>query len=238
METKLPEQATVKGDGHTINIGARSSFDPKAQWAIEGSGHTFEIGEGVVMRHTRIIIRGRNCRVVIGNNVRLKQGTISVAGEGSSLVIGEGTSWESGQIIAEGGQSITIGKDCMFSHEVMIRTADGHGIFDATTREFLNPAKPVVVEDHVWIGNGARVNKGATLGTGMVLAGASVLSGKAKPRTIYAGVPARPQRSNINWSRTYEFGGVPAEYRIQDEVAVQPAQPQGVVSRLVALARR
>jgi hypothetical protein len=63
---------------------------------------------------------------------------------------------------------------------------------------------------------GARVNKGAVLGSGMVLAQASVLSGKAEPRTVYAGVPARPLRTNVNWSRTPDYGDIPDEFAVSD----------------------
>jgi acetyltransferase-like isoleucine patch superfamily enzyme len=211
----MPQRSLVEGKLHSVTIGSGVTFDPNVVWRIRGTGNTLEIRDGAVLKRAKIFVEGRNLHVVIGRNVRLKQGTLSVAGDGSSVSIGDDTTWESGQIIAEDGESITIGRDCMFSHDIMVRTSDGHGIFDATSGEPINTAKPVVVEDHVWIGNGARVNKGAVLGSGMVLAHASVLSGKAEPRTVYAGVPARPLRSNVNWSRTTDYHDIPEEYAVR-----------------------
>jgi len=212
----MPSRSVVEGTGHSVTIGSGVTYDPKVVWRIRGTGNTLEIQDGATLNRVKIFVEGRNLRVVIGRNVRFKQGTLSVAGDGSSVFIDDDTTWESGQIIAEDGESITIGRDCMFSHDVMVRTADGHGIFDATSGELINAAKPVVVEDHVWLGNGARVNKGAILGSGMVLAQASVLSGKAEPRTVYAGVPARPLRTNVNWSRTPDYGDIPDEFAVSD----------------------
>lgn len=212
----MPQRSLVEGKGHSVTLGEGVTFDPKVEWTVRGTKNTLEIGEGANLGRTRIIMRGRNLRVVIGRNVRFKQGAISVAGDGSTVVFGDDTTWESGSIIVSSGESIAIGRDCMFSNDIMIRNDDSHGIFDASTQQRINAPRPVVIEDHVWIGNGARVNKGAVLGSGMVLAQASVLSGKAEPRAVYAGIPARPLRTNVNWSRTPDYGDIPDEFAVSD----------------------
>lgn len=216
LHSKLPPRSLVEGSGHDIVIGEGVTFDPRVEWRIQGTNNTLIIGDGAALNRAKIYIRGRNLRVTVGRNVRFKQGAVSVAGTGTEVSFGDYTTWESGSIVASGGEPIIIGADCMFSHDIMIRNDDSHGIFDAATRERINAPKPVIIEDHVWVGNGARVNKGAALGSGMVLAQASVLSGKAERRTIYAGVPARPLRSNINWSRTPSYDSIPVEYAVSD----------------------
>lgn len=208
----VPPLSVVHGKGHVFEIAEGTRFDPKAQWRIEGTRNTLVVEEGCDLGKAKIILRGRNLTVRIGAGCRFKAGTLSVAGDGSRAEIGARTTWESGQIIAEGGQLLSIGTDCMFSNGIMIRTADGHGIFDKSTGEMINPPSTVIIGDHVWIGNGARVNKGAHVGGGTVVAHMSVLSGAAEPDSVYAGVPARQLKSGIAWSRTYDFADIPEEF--------------------------
>lgn len=50
---------------------------------------------------------------------------------------------------------------------------------------------PIVVEEDVWIGAGAIVLPGVTLGRGSVIAAGAVVTRDVPPMTIVAGVPAR-----------------------------------------------
>ena len=53
---------------------------------------------------------------------------------------------------------------------------------------------PVVIEDDVWIGAGAIVLPGVTIGRGAVIAAGAVVTANVEPFTVAAGVPARPIR--------------------------------------------
>ena len=48
------------------------------------------------------------------------------------------------------------------------------------------------IEDGVWIGAGCRILSGVTLGEGSVVAAGAVVTKDVTPRTVVAGVPARP----------------------------------------------
>jgi maltose O-acetyltransferase len=83
---------------------------------------------------------------------------------------------------------LRIGSNVSISPEVMILTAF-HRIEDP---EFRVETRPVVIEDHVWIGSRATILSGVTLGRGSVVAAGAVVTRDVAPLEIVGGVPARP----------------------------------------------
>mgnify|MGYP001372865331 CR=1 FL=1 len=59
-------------------------------------------------------------------------------------------------------ESVMIGDSCMFGHGACVTDADWHGIYDRALP--VGQSKQVTLEDNVWIGDGAIVNKGVTIG--------------------------------------------------------------------------
>lgn len=55
----------------------------------------------------------------------------------------------------------------------------------------LEHAKPIVIGDDVWIGGGAIVMQGITIGTGSTVAAGAVVTKDVEPYTVVAGSPAR-----------------------------------------------
>jgi len=51
--------------------------------------------------------------------------------------------------------------------------------------------RPVVIEDHVWIGMRAIILPGVRIGRGAVVAVGAVVTRDVEPLTVVAGVPAR-----------------------------------------------
>lgn len=82
---------------------------------------------------------------------------------------------------------LVIGENVSVSPEVAILTA-AHGVADP---EFRVVGKPVVIEDHVWIGSRAMILGGTTLGRGSVVAAGAIVTRDVPPLAIVAGVPAR-----------------------------------------------
>lgn len=82
---------------------------------------------------------------------------------------------------------LDIGENVSISPEVTILTA-GHGINDPGFRVEI---RPVVIEDHVWIGTRALILPGVTLGRGAVVAAGAVVTRDVPPLSIVAGIPAR-----------------------------------------------
>jgi len=103
------------------------------------------------------------------------------------------------------GNTITLGKFVAVGPNVQFIT-DTHPI--RPEDRFLPPepdddlpfrvvsiARPIVVGDYVWIGAGAIILPGVTIGEGAVVAAGSVVTKDVAARMVVAGNPAKPLRS-------------------------------------------
>ena len=103
-----------------------------------------------------------------------------------------------------------VGKDVLIAnHVAIIGRYDHHyqqpGIstrLAASIREknykWLGENEITVIEDDVWIGYGAIVLSGVTIGTGSIIAAGSVVTKDVEPYTIYGGSPAKKIRDRFN----------------------------------------
>jgi acetyltransferase-like isoleucine patch superfamily enzyme len=138
-------------------------------------------------------------RIVLGDRVRLSgRSTLAfgrpVDGKLPELVIGDGTFVGHGCAF-HAGRSIRIGRHCLFATGAAVYDLDGHPL-DAARRRAGEPSPPddiapVVVGDDVWVGNGAIILKGVTVGDRAVVAARSVVTKDVPPDTVVAGNPAR-----------------------------------------------
>lgn len=93
-----------------------------------------------------------------------------------------------------------IGKYVMFGPRVAI-VGDDHRM-DQVGVPMIFSGRPeqkmTVIESDVWIGYGAIIMSGVTVGRGSVVAAGSIVTKDVPPYSIVAGVPARPLRSRFN----------------------------------------
>ncbi|MBE9463876.1 DapH/DapD/GlmU-related protein [Dyadobacter subterraneus] len=106
------------------------------------------------------------------------------------------------------GRSISLGKNVFINHAcsfldiggIVIEddvqlgprvnlTSENHPI-DAADRKTLI-LKPVIIKRNAWIGAGATILAGVTVGENAIVAAGAVVSRDVPPNTIFAGVPAR-----------------------------------------------
>lgn len=105
--------------------------------------------------------------------------------------IGEGT-WIGAFTVIDGSGGLTIGSGCdissgvqIYTHSSARRCVSGRS-FPDVERE------PVVIGDRVFIGANAVVMMGVTIGDEAVIGAGAVVTKDVPPRTVVAGVPARP----------------------------------------------
>ena len=94
--------------------------------------------------------------------------------------------------------SITIGDDVMIARDVVIRDNDGgHEIMT----EGYKKTAPVIIGNHVWIGQGAMIMKGVTIGEGAIIAAGAWVATNVKPNALVMGDPARTVQKNVEWQK-------------------------------------
>lgn len=89
---------------------------------------------------------------------------------------------------------VCIGRNVLFGPGVHLYTAT-HPMAAAQRRSGLELGRPVCVEDDVWVGGGAIVCPGVTLGQGAVIGAGSVVTRSVPPRVLAAGNPCRVIRA-------------------------------------------
>jgi maltose O-acetyltransferase len=82
---------------------------------------------------------------------------------------------------------LTLGRCVCINDGAMLLTAS----HDVTDPGWATVAKPIVIEDHVWIATNAIILPGVTLGRGAVVGAGAVVSKDVPPLGIVAGNPAR-----------------------------------------------
>jgi maltose O-acetyltransferase len=88
-----------------------------------------------------------------------------------------------------GGGRVMIGARCMIGSHVAISSLTHDYRRDDMSRTIV--ARPVVIQDDVWIGAHAVILPGVTLGQGAVIGAGSVVTRDVEPHAIVSGVPAR-----------------------------------------------
>jgi maltose O-acetyltransferase len=161
-----------------------------ARWSLRTAD---SVGRWVRLRG-RPVITNRG-RLVIGERAQLystvatlelvteEEGTLEI---GARTLVNFGTS-----IVAT--KSVRIGDNCQIGTHTLILDNDYHRI-EPERRLERPPSKPVVIENNVWIGARVIVLPGVTIGADSAIGAGSVVTADIPPRTLAAGIPARPIR--------------------------------------------
>lgn len=120
-----------------------------------------------------------------GPSVRLRMPLTIYHPEGLSL----GTQVDIGEYcVIRASGDVRIGNRVLIAAGAII-TSRQHPV--TSPRWGITDDAPIVVEDDVWIGAGAIVLPGVTVGRGSVVAAGAVVTASVAPFTIVGGVPAR-----------------------------------------------
>jgi carbonic anhydrase/acetyltransferase-like protein (isoleucine patch superfamily) len=187
------------GSGHRIETPNARMRGTRIEFY--GQNGLIELGRDVRLFDCTIIMRGTAPRLSIAATTRLQGVRIVVEDQGSRLLIGRGTTMTGATLQVMEGGLIELGADCMVGNLVEVNNSDSHSLIDATTKERLNPARDVVLGDHVWLGAGVWVSKGSRIGSGSVIAARSRVVGVIPANVLAAGSPAVVKRTGISWDR-------------------------------------
>jgi acetyltransferase-like isoleucine patch superfamily enzyme len=137
---------------------------------------------------------GRDARVVLGRwswlgngcKVRAHEGEIRI---GAKTVLGQ-------ECTISAYQHVSIGRECIVADRVMLIDFD-HGIVDVERPIRLQGIykRDVRVGHNVWIGYGACVLRGVSVGDNAVIGTSAVVTEDVPPNAVAAGVPARVLRT-------------------------------------------
>ncbi|MDD4851272.1 MAG: sugar O-acetyltransferase [Gemmiger sp.] len=130
---------------------------------------------------------------------------------GSTVTIGAGTYINSGLTLIDDGK-ITIGQGCLLGTGVTLCTT-GHPIDPAERAKGSMYSFPITIEDGAWIGAGALLLPGITIGRYAVVGAGSVVTKDVPPYTVAAGNPCHPLREIGERDKMYYFKG----HKFQDQ---------------------
>lgn len=99
---------------------------------------------------------------------------------GSDSIIGEG-------VVLDGRQALHIGNHVDFASEVMVYNCQ----HDIHSEQFEAVAKPVTIEDYVFIGPRVIILPGVTIGRGAAVAAGAVVTRNVEPFKVVGGIPAQ-----------------------------------------------
>jgi acetyltransferase-like isoleucine patch superfamily enzyme len=193
----------------------RSGLWPRKSQTIGPAEHTYyTLGENSLVEAINVQVRNTTERrpfVVIGKSSYISGSYVFERGIGQ-ITIGDQTFIGSGSLfVCAQQQGISIGNHVLISWGCTFSDTNAHSL-DAGVRrhdvvDWLRSARegntgtyknwegvksaPIVVENDAWLGFGAVVLKGVTIGAGAVVGAQSVVTRDVAPNTVVAGNPAR-----------------------------------------------
>lgn len=175
-----------------IKIGSRIQ--------IHGTDNQVLVKEGAVLKGAKLFIQGNHNKIIVNQNAYLEGPVVHIEDNDCLIEIGERTFIGPSHLACtEDGKSIVIGKDCMLSSNINVRTGDSHSIVDNDGNR-INPAASVSIGDHCWIGEGAKVMKGVQLQNDTIIASGAIVTRSFSSNCILAGNPAKAIRENVSWN--------------------------------------
>jgi len=116
--------------------------------------------------------------------------TIRPLGGAKNIEIGRGSFINTEIRFGVPKDKVTIGENVQIGPRVMFETVS-HGLKYVTGQGRGTWTQPIVIEDEVWIGSGAIITQGVTIGRGSVVAAGAVVIKNVDAKTVVGGVPAK-----------------------------------------------
>jgi acetyltransferase-like isoleucine patch superfamily enzyme len=159
-----------------------------------GGGVTLEIGRRARIRFGRFVWIGH------GTKIRCHEGEVRI---GDKTVLGQ-------ECTISAYQHVSIGEQCIVADRVMLID------FDHNVTEVERPIRmqgiykrDVVVGNNVWIGYGAQILRGVSIGDNSIVGASAVVTKDVPANAVVAGAPARVIRmreapATLRWAEPVE----------------------------------
>jgi acetyltransferase-like isoleucine patch superfamily enzyme len=151
-------------------------------------GVKLEIGRDATLRIGRWAWIGHGCKI------RVHEGEVSI---GAKTVIGQ-------ECTISAFQRVSIGRECIIADRVMLIDFD-HGVIEVERPIRLQGIykRDVEVGHNVWIGYGACILRGVTVGENSIVGTSAVLTSSFEPNSVITGIPGRVIRMRETPSRMH-----------------------------------
>ncbi|MES2440271.1 MAG: hypothetical protein V4584_14470 [Verrucomicrobiota bacterium] len=181
-----------------VQLESRKSL--RGTIVLNGKGNVIRFLEGSRFAGS-ITVNGNDNLLEFGPHTKIR-GQLILGGCGQKVTFGEQTTAVEILLICGEDQDVNIGRWCMFSRKIEIRTSDAHSVVDSKTGDRVNPAQPVIIGDHVWVGLGVVISKGARIPSDSIVGAMSFVNGGFEEEgVILAGAPAKIVRRGVTWNR-------------------------------------
>ena len=194
-------------DRHSYSRGSNNQIIKKgisvnSRIQITGNGNKVILEKGTILKNSLIKILGSDNVVHIHKDAFVSGAELWVEDHGCRIEIGERSfiGHHSHLACTEDSRALLIGRDCMISSNVQIRTGDSHSIMEENGNR-INVAVSVSIGDHCWIGEGAKVLKGVVLDGDDVVSTGAIVTHSFGKNLLIGGVPSRVLKERINWDK-------------------------------------
>jgi acetyltransferase-like isoleucine patch superfamily enzyme len=149
---------------------------------------------GAVARGMAPVVElGRDATLAVDGRARLGDGTKILVGPGATVSIGDDSHFDGDcRVVCAAG--VSIGSGCAIAWEVLIMDTDFHRVDGRASSD-----APVRLGDRVWVGVGAKILKGVSVGDGAIVAAGAVVTRDVPAGALVAGSPARVVREHATW---------------------------------------
>ena len=175
--------------GTRLKVGHGSKFRiPPGSFLFLGFAHftpipcSIHLGDNAMLsvHGTAQVLRGT--RIFVNDGAHLEIGTLSYINDCSTVVCFE---------------HIKIGSGCSISWNTNIMDTNVH---ELTVQGCPRPrSEPVIIGDQVWIGAGAIILAGTTIGNNAIIAAGSIVTSDVQSGTVVGGNPARVISEHASW---------------------------------------
>ena len=140
----------------------------------------------------KVIIRGVRCHAFgAGCHISVARNAVFEIGDGFGCT---------GDITISVAKSMVIGADNLWSYNCAVMDNDGHMILHDEGK-VINLPRGVVFGDHVWMGNGCIILKGAEIADGCIIAAGSRIAKKVADKDCIITSDGKVLKQNISWKR-------------------------------------